>query len=1791
MHFLRRGLGVLVVSALLLGALASTASAAECTDTWVGPAESNWGTAANWSAGVPTEADVACIGAGKTARVSGVQAVGVVQGAGGLFLGNTLTLTRPPGEAVSTIGNLTLSGGSLAGAGSIEVTSAFVAAGGSMSGTGSTILASGAAGSIESLSVSQRTLVNGGSLLLGSSYLSLTNSAKVENLGTFTVNAEGREFGITHPWSDSTATMVNSGTLRKTAGTGRVEIAVTLTNYGAIDAESGNLSIWAETERLMAGSTLEGTIYLSGSMVNAQSFSASGNLTVGGSTTLNVEAGYTASASNLTLEGTLTGAGILQISEGLSWARGSMTGTGSTVLLPGATGTVTEPRLYERTLVNEGSLTQGSSYFVMDVGAKLENKGTLTINAEGRETGIYRTRYWTATPLVVNSGTIQKTSGSGTSELGINLENTGTIRGGTGVIAVNGEATALKNGSALEGAVSFRGGPETVAAENVSAANAIVFVGGSTTFMVEKGGTAEVGEFTVSGGWLKGTGTLKVSKSLTLTNGRMEEAGKTLLLPSGTGTVSGSSMTTGRLFVNEGTTTLPSSYLSMASGAKLENRGIFDANTEGGENAILLTSSPGNEPLIANRAVFQKASGTGVTEIQPDFENGGIVRSQTTGALKIVRPLSAEAGNHIGHECYVADPVNCATGDLSEAQTDFQIGGRGVGLVLTRTYSAQAAAAATSPGAFGYGWASSFGLHLTVAEAGKKVTFVEARGGTVPFTQSGSAYVAPAWSQDELSGNSTSGYTLTLPDQSTYRFSGAGRLEAIADRNGNETTLAYDEAGRLKTVTDPSARQLTFAYNAGGQVESATDPMGHVVKYAYESGNLASVTMPGEASPRWQFKYGTSHRITEIIDGRGGKTTDEYDSSNRVISQTDPAGRTTTFKYEPFHTTITNKATGAVTDEWFTSDHEPFSITRGFGTAAATTRTFRYDEGGRLTSSTDGNGHTTTFGYDAEGNRTSEKDPLGHETKWAFNARHELTSETTPRGETTTIERDANGNVESVSRPAPGATTQTTSFAYDEQGQLESVTNPLGPTWSFGYDGYGDRSSETDPLGHTQTLGYDKDSRLVSSVPPRGNLEGAKPAEYETTVERDPQGRPLKVTDPLGHHTEYAYDANGNLASLTDAKAHTTKYTYNADDERTKVEKPDGAVMETGYDGAGEITSQTDANGKTTTYVRNVLEQPVEVIDPLERKTLEEFDPAGNLTKATDPAERTTSYSYDAANRLTGVNYSEEATHDVGFEYDADGNVVAISDGTGESSFAYDQLGRLTESENGHGETVKYGYDLGEEQTSLVYPNGKEVSRGYDKAGRLESTTDWLGGKTSFAYDADSNLTKTTFPAASTNADEYSYDHASQLSEAKFKKGAETLASLTYTRDPLGQVEKEARKGLPGPEELSYGYDENNRLVEAGAESFEYDPADNLTKGIGSTNAYDAASQLETGTGLTYSYDKLGERTKVTPESGPATSYGYDQAGDLVSVTRPEAGEVPAISEAMTYDGAGLLASKTSGLTTRHLAWDASTSLPLLLSDGENSYLYGPGGQPIEQISTAEEPTYLHHDQLGSTRLLTGSTGTTTATFSYAPYGALEAKTGTATTPLAFAGQYTDPETGLQYLRARFYDPATGQFLSRDPLTAITREPYDYAADNPVNLIDQAGQEAGAAAVNGTADSVCGSTWEVPGVDVYTCGTAGAIGLGTLADSIFGNPASIEEAEERILREQAEYEDECRNWSQDKKVTEQELEEAGISPHKLKRGQKYTDIYKDREGNLYEKPKGGRGPGDPLGINIKDRFR
>jgi RHS repeat-associated protein len=113
--------------------------------------------------------------------------------------------------------------------------------------------------------------------------------------------------------------------------------------------------------------------------------------------------------------------------------------------------------------------------------------------------------------------------------------------------------------------------------------------------------------------------------------------------------------------------------------------------------------------------------------------------------------------------------------------------------------------------------------------------------------------------------------------------------------------------------------------------------------------------------------------------------------------------------------------------------------------------------------------------------------------------------------------------------------------------------------------------------------------------------------------------------------------------------------------------------------------------------------------------------------------------------------------------------------------------------------------------------------------------------------------------------------------------------------------------------------------------------------------------------------------------------------------------------------------------------------VPLLLADGDHRYLYATGTAPIAQAD-AQGTAYLHGDVIGSVRSVTDEDGAVLAEADYAPYGAVvgdEETSVTSVTRFGFGGEYTDP-TGLVYLRARYYDPATAQFTSLDPLRDLS---------------------------------------------------------------------------------------------------------------------------------------------------------
>jgi RHS repeat-associated protein len=245
--------------------------------------------------------------------------------------------------------------------------------------------------------------------------------------------------------------------------------------------------------------------------------------------------------------------------------------------------------------------------------------------------------------------------------------------------------------------------------------------------------------------------------------------------------------------------------------------------------------------------------------------------------------------------------------------------------------------------------------------------------------------------------------------------------------------------------------------------------------------------------------------------------------------------------------------------------------------------------------------------------------------------------------------------------------------------------------------------------------------------------------------------------------------------------------------------------------------------------------------------------------------------------------------------------------------------------------------------------------------------------------------------------------------------------------------------------------------------SYGFDASGNLTTlPTGATGTYDKASELtssaQSGTTTNYAYNADGEQQSATQGGSAISSATWNGATQLTAYSDPAADMTAA-----TYDGNGLRASSTTtpsggSAASQQYVWNTNPDVSQLLMDSANAYIYTSGSAPAEQVNLSTGTiTYLVGDSLGSVRGTVSSSGALTGTTSYDAWGNPQTTGGlTATTPFGFAGGYTDPD-GLIYLINRYYNPATGQFISADPDVSQTMLPYAYTAGDPVSSTDPDG--------------------------------------------------------------------------------------------------------------------------------------
>ncbi|MEU1390933.1 MULTISPECIES: RHS repeat-associated core domain-containing protein [unclassified Nonomuraea] len=853
------------------------------------------------------------------------------------------------------------------------------------------------------------------------------------------------------------------------------------------------------------------------------------------------------------------------------------------------------------------------------------------------------------------------------------------------------------------------------------------------------------------------------------------------------------------------------------------------------------------------------------------------------------------------------------------------------------------------------------------------------------------------------------------------------------------TTLTVDDRGLVTAMTDPRGNAAgadpadfttSVTYSTAGQPMRLEMPAVQV-----ERNGGAAVT----ERPTSKLGYNTFGERTHQVDPVGRTTTAAYDRAGRVITQalpayTPPGGQlitpTTTAEYDAAGQLV--KATGV----------------RGQVTTAV------YDVLGRKVKVTDppaggAAAGTWTFGYDLLGESSWTVDPTG--------ARSEATYDDLGRQITlSTIER----------KPTPGV--YVTKLDYDDAGRVVKTTRPTGDASTRAYDATGALTKQTDALGNATTFGYDLAGRPTTTTNALGltstafyDLAGRK----TETQEQDATGKVLRTV-------KAGYDLAGNPISSTSGEGHTVIRTYDAANRMTSlVEQVSASEQITstfGYDAAGAQTRTTNGRGNSTYTTYNSLGLVETVIEPAtaqhpdlkDRTWTVAYDVAGNPAVSLAPGGVRVERTFDELNRLvtqtgTGAEADTEAkrfgydsvgrmitANDLTFTlndrgqllksssavagdlnvyaYDADNRVVQRIDGTGTSTFTWDDADRLTQSVDPvSGTTIDYTYDKANRLTGMAYgAGGARRTYGYDDLSRLAKdtlTTSAAGPIASieYGYDLDDNMTsKTTTGTAGAGKNTYTYDWANRLTSWTAPDGAKT----------------------------DYGWDAAGNRVKAGDKTYTYDERDRLTAGDGKTYTYTARGTLaEEGNGMVR-LTKSDAFDRLVNDDG--VQYDYD-ALDRVE-TRTQGGK----TQRMTYDGTtnNLVAvtDTATGVKTAMFGRDA-LGRTLGLSDGASAGA---------QLAFCD----LRGDLIGAFT----ATGTSLIdSVAYNPFGEVVTRTG-AVHSLGYQGAYTDPSTGKVNMAARWYQPTTGSFISRDTLTqsadpSVQLNRYTYANDNPLTNVDPDG--------------------------------------------------------------------------------------------------------------------------------------
>ncbi|MFI6596885.1 RHS repeat-associated core domain-containing protein [Nonomuraea sp. NPDC050536] len=991
--------------------------------------------------------------------------------------------------------------------------------------------------------------------------------------------------------------------------------------------------------------------------------------------------------------------------------------------------------------------------------------------------------------------------------------------------------------------------------------------------------------------------------------------------------------------------------------------------------------------------------------------------------------------------------------------------------------------------------------------AGRLASRTDAMGRKTSFTYYADNLRSQAiGSQVKLNGSTTPKDVVLESD--TYDAAG-NPTQQVTGGGITRTDYVYDAAGRrTSATTDPAGlnRKTVYDYDANGntiretRTGAASGSRAEIIEYAYNAAGVKTKQTVKNGADDVVTSWTVDDRglITTLVDPRGNASganaadftiTNRYDALGRLVEAKAPqvtvekSGEpaadvrpTSRYGYDTVgNQTQTVNAEGRTTATTYDKADRPVTITSPTytppgGTAITPTISFGYDAAGRKTQTVDPRGYVRTADYDALGNqvRVTDPGPSGPGGSWVteYDLAGEQLASVDPTGARVEATYDDLGRqiTQTEVERKPSSAAYTTSFTYNDAGVRTKVVEPGNKTTSMVVNPVGEVTSVTNGANNTTTTSYDLAGRPVRVTDATGN---ATENVYDLAG-RTSQVKSLNSSGTVRRTAGFDYDLAGNQISQTSGENHTTRSAYDALNRLISMTEPvsssEEIVTRFGYDAVGARTKLTDGRGNTTWTAYNTLGLVEQVIEPAttqhpdaaDRTWTYSYDKAGNSTSTAEPGGVRIDRTFDHLGRLTQEDGAGggAATAQHKYGYDPAGRTTTVGDFTLE----YNDRGRLTKLSQPSGTATTMAWDANRNLSQRVDASGT-ANFTWDGANRLATATDPVTGRAwTYGYDkADRVATMTS--SSPVNTQTFGYDDMGRPDSQTLKNSSGTeLAKITYGWDLDDNLTTKTTTGLAGNGTNTYGYDFAGRLTswkapDGTTTDYGWDAAGNRIKAGSKTYTYDERNRLTSGDDTTYSYTARGTLASQT-KAGTTTQMTFDAFDRLI-----------ADGDALyAYDGFDRIASRIKGPAKTLFAYSGTGNDLAAITDSggavQAKYSRDPNGGLLglqEGTNPAAGAWTDLHDDLVATYSGTVLTGTT----AYNPFGEVTAQTGPKTN-LGYQGEYTDPDSGKVNMAARWYQPGTGTFTSRDtqtqdPVPSVQANRYTYANASPLTGTDPTG--------------------------------------------------------------------------------------------------------------------------------------